>query len=110
MELIIKLTIPRDPDPEIGWKPALKAAALEIQGLNAAQLVVLQGKPYDPIPSNPNADQIENYLGLANTPPNDDGRTMVAINRDYLQLEDLPAMPKTFSFVLGAAPCGTISK
>lgn len=78
------------------WIPVLHAAALEIQGLNAAMAALLP----EPIPCNPDAEIIEEYLGLMNTVPTPEG--YVTVRLPYRKLIPPPGIsPQTFSFVLG---------
>lgn len=94
------------------WTPALAVAATEVQALN--QLI---DEP--DIACNPEAmtmvdgvwvGDITGFLGDLNTPPTVDGLVTVAIDGYYsLWLSRLPAMPTSFTFVLGSpAGVGTI--
>ena len=112
---------------QFDWIPALKAAAMEIQALNAYSGT--EAFP-TPITSNPEAmvwveevddeegnvtaghwqGNIEGFLGAANTPPTADrGLVTVSVAEyDWLDTGLIPAMPTTFSFTVGAAPAGKI--
>ena len=83
----------------INWTPALKMAAMEIQGLNA---YAQEGSPFPaPIKCNPEATIPEGFIG-DNTPPNEEGIVRCRIvEYTYINLAFLPAIPKTFDLLLG---------
>ena len=76
----------------------LRDVALEVQQLN--QFAGTEEFPR-PIPCNPDSEQVEGYLGLVNTPPDEMGRVNVRIDYEFLDLALLPAIPQTFTFIIG---------
>ena len=106
------------PDGTIDWVPALRAAALEVQQLD---LLAKEGTSFPrPIGNNPDAmtrvtntdgtfgpwvGTVEGFLGAVNTPPSADGMVMVRTDKyEWINLRLIPAMPTTFSFILGVPP------
>lgn len=81
----------------IDWTPALKAAALEIQQLNA----MLPDLAKDPIPCNPEAGQVELMLGDINTLPNEYGYVTARISKWRKLIIPKGISPTTFEFVFG---------
>lgn len=62
-----------------------------------------------PIPARPDAEKPEDFLGLVNTPPDENGFVTVRIDYEYLDLGFLPQQPQTFNFVFGKpATVGTV--
>jgi hypothetical protein len=99
--LIIKLNTPPTirEDESLDWRSALKITAEEIQLLNTYSGTENFPRP---ITSHPDADVVENFLGMGNTPPSNDGMTTVVVGEyDYIDLSRLPAMPQTFTFIIG---------
>jgi len=96
-------------DGTINWIPALKAAALEIQQLDA--LADPETSFPRPIGSNPDSEQPEGFIGAVNTPPTGDGMVTVRIESyEWINVALIPAMPTTFNFILGIPPhAGTIA-
>jgi len=79
------------------WKPALRAAALEVQALNVAMAELLP----EPIPCNPDSEIMEGYLGDSCTIPTSYGYVNVRL-MGFRKLIPPPGVsPQTFSFVLG---------
>ena len=76
----------------------LRDVALEVQALNAYAGTEEFPRP---IPCNPDSEQVEGFLGLVNTPPDEMGRVNVRIDYEFLDLSFLPAEPQTFTFILG---------
>lgn len=110
MELIIKLNKNNavvNADETVDWTPALVAAAYEIQALNAYSGTEEFPRP---IKSNPDAANVENFLGDFNTPPTPDrGMVTVSISDyEWIELNLLPAQPTTFAITVGDAPAGKI--
>jgi hypothetical protein len=103
---------------QYSWEGALRAAALEVQALNA--YAGTKEFPF-PIACNPGAmilntetgvweGQIEGFLGQCNTPPTPD-RGMVTVSLleyEWIETALLPAMPTTFCIIVGDPPVGKI--
>jgi len=82
----------------VDWLPALKAAATEVQALNAYSGTETFPTP---IPCDPEATQVENILGT-NTPPDATGHVTVRVpNYNSLETSLFPMMPTTFTFTFG---------
>lgn len=79
------------------WKPAILAAIAEVQALNEA-IPALQA---DPIPVNPDAEQIENMMGDVMSPPNEFGYSTVRIDGWRKLIMPRGVAPTTFSLVFG---------
>ena len=86
-----------DGEKAIDWRPALLAAITEIQALNAA-IPELQN---DPIPVNPDSEQIEGMMGDVLTPPNEFGYCTARISKWRKLIIPPGVSPTTFSFVFG---------
>ena len=84
-------------DGTIDWKPAILAAIAEVQALNEA-IPALQA---DPIPVNPDAEQIENMMGDVMSPPNEFGYSTVRIDGWRKLIMPRGVAPTTFSLVFG---------
>lgn len=84
-------------DGVVDWTPALKAAATEISMLNAG-LPILTA---DPIPVNPDADQLENMIGDVVTIPNEYGYCTARISKWRKLIIPRGISPTTFEFVYG---------
>ena len=83
------------PQETAHWIPVLQASAMAIQQLNvlfADQLI------HGPLKSNPEATQIEGYLGDVNTPPNEFG-VMTIVLENYAALK-IPYLPPEVPFSL----------
>lgn len=77
------------------WIPALQASAVAIQQMNilfAKELV--DGT----LPSNPESETIEGFLGDCNTPPNELGVVTIVI--DKLTRLKIPYIPEGMPFIL----------
>ncbi len=86
----------------VDWRPALIAAATEIQAMNA-----FSGTDTfpEPVQCNPESETLEGYIGTANTIPIDNGMVTVRMNNyNWMDLTLLPGTPTTFTFVLGLPP------
>lgn len=97
----------KDTPEIIDWSNALIATAEEVQLLNN----FVNGTTFPrPLKSNPEATQVEGYLGDVNTPPDANGFVTVRLlDYDFFDLavlDSLPGKPTTFSF--GYARTGTI--
>jgi hypothetical protein len=81
-------------DETVNWFPAIKAAALEVQQLNAAF-----GE--NPIYCNPDAERVEDIF-RSTYPTEEFGLIKIDIpNYDSLWQSQFPAMPQTFWFIWG---------
>ena len=102
-EIIIKLNkanATQDAEGNVtDWLPALRAAAAEVQAINDAY----SGTDTfpDPIPCNPDAEQVESILG-ENTPPSEAGHVRAhVLNYNSLEYDLFPVQPTTFTYTWG---------
>lgn len=103
VELIIKLNqanaTPLNAEATVfDWLPALRTAAAEVRAINA--YAGTETFP-EPIPCNPDAEQVELILG-ENTPPSESGHVLVHIlNYNSLESALFPVQPTTFTYTWG---------
>lgn len=100
VDIIIKLNKDNyDVEDSINpWRPALVAAALEIQQLNA---ILPEVQVSGPIACNAESEYIEGFLGDVNTLPNEYGYVTARIANWRKLVVPIGISPNSFSFVYG---------
>jgi len=78
-----------DEGSQVDWVPALRKAAVFLR--DTFNIVAAPALTNGPLPSNPDATQVEGFLGNCNTPPTEFGQVHVELTA-YAQLRLAPQL------------------